>query len=90
MKKMFRAVITFKVKDSHPDIEYIKNPDETLSHEDVYTMNTDYFNNEDEMINYIKHDLSLVASGGYSYNLEHIKNVVFDIKRIATDSKRSV
>ena len=81
MKKVFKGVIFFNVKSSHPDIECIKNPSETLTFDDTYTMDTDYFFSEDHMIDFIKDDLALVAAGGYS--TEHICNVEFDIKRIA-------
>lgn len=80
MKKVFEGAITFKVDKGHPDMQYIKNPNEPLSFNDTYTMDTDYYSNEEEMIGFIKHDLSIVAGGGYSK--EHISNVSFNIKRI--------
>lgn len=76
--KKFKGVITFNVKASHPDIEYIKNPKDQLSFEDVYTFDSDY--NKETIVDTIKNDLSIVAGGGYSK--EHIFNVEFDIKQV--------
>ena len=44
---------------------------------DTYTFNSDY--TEEEAIIYIKHDLKLVAGGGY--NTDHIHNVKFEIEK---------
>ena len=44
---------------------------------DTYTFNSDY--TEEEVIIYIKHDLKLVAGGGY--NTDHIHNVKFEIEK---------
>ena len=80
MKKVFKGVISFKVSEKHPDIQHVKNPNEVLTFEDTYTLDSDNYYNEDEMINFIKHDLSLVAGGGYSK--EHIYNATFEIKQV--------
>ena len=77
MKKVFKAEISFKVLPTHPDINCIKNPNETLTFDDVYTMDTDYFDNKEQMIDHIKHDLALVAGGGY--NKDHIYDVEYKI-----------
>ena len=81
MKKVFKAKITYRVEQGHPDIECLENVNEVLEFEDTYTMDTDNFWSVDHMIDHIKYDLALVAGGGYS--TEHIGNVKFDIKRIA-------
>lgn len=80
MKKVFKAEISYKVLKSHPDIEYVKNTDEVLSFNDTYTMNSDYYDNEEQMTDFIKNDLALVAGGGY--NTDHIYNVKYDIQKI--------
>lgn len=85
MKKVFKAVITYNVIGSHPDIKGIKNPDEKQKFEDTYTLDSDYFNDTEKMIDYIKQDLSLVAGGGY--NTDHIYGISFDIEKISTITK---
>lgn len=79
-QKHFKAAITFNVKEGHPDMKYIKDPAEKLQFSDTYTFNTFHYDNEQQMIAFMKEDLSLVAGGGYS--TEHIKNVSFSIKKI--------
>lgn len=74
----FKAIIKYKVKKTHPDIKYIKNPEEVLSFEDVYSFNQNY--SEEDVENYIKNDLSLVASGGYDD--KHINILDFVIEKI--------
>ena len=81
MKKVFKATITFSLESGHPEIQSVKSLNDVLSFDDTYTMDCDYYDNEEQMIDFIKHDLSLVAGGGYS--TEHIWNINFDIKRIA-------
>ena len=80
-KKVFKAAITYNMTSEHPDIDCVENPKEALTFEDTYYMDIEYWdNNEEEMIYFIKHDLALVAGGGYS--TEHIYNVKFNIEKI--------
>lgn len=71
----FKGKITFNILESHPDFQYVKNADEKLVYEDVYTFNHDY--TKEDISDYIKNDLSLVAGGGY--DTKHICNVEFEI-----------
>lgn len=78
MKKTIRATINYTVDSAHPDIKYIRNPEEPQSFTDLYTVDTDYFWSTDDIYSYIRDDLRLVAGGGY--NSDHIHNVTFDFK----------
>lgn len=75
----FKATIRFRVDSEHPDIQYIKNPDEIQEFSDTYTFSHRY-TSLDYIHNYIKYDLSLVAGGGY--NTDHIHDVEFDIVKL--------
>lgn len=81
VEKIFQAEITYKVKESHPDIKYIENPKKELSYIDTYTLDLNKFDDTEHMKNFIKNDLKLVASGGYS--TDQIENVRFNIKRVS-------
>lgn len=78
MKKTIRATINYTVDSAHPDIKYIRNPEEPQSFTDLYTVDTDYFWSTDDIYSYIRDDLRLVAGGGY--DSDHIHNVTFDFK----------
>lgn len=78
MKKTIRATINYTVDSAHPDIKYIRNPEEPQSFTDLYTVDTDYFWSIDDIYSYIRDDLRLVAGGGY--DSDHIHNVTFDFK----------
>ena len=73
MIKKYNATIVFDTKNNHPDDKNINN----LKYNDIYTVDTDYFNDNQHIINYIKNDMRLVAGGGYETNT--IKNVKFTI-----------
>ena len=62
-----KGVIRYKVKDNHPDLQYIKEEERDKMQEfsDVYHIDKDQFWGEDHIESYIKHDLMLVAGGGY-------------------------
>lgn len=79
-KKVFKGRITFNISSDHPDIQYVKNPNDELHFEDTYLFDSDY--NKEDIINFIKNDLSIVAGGGYS--TENILNVKFDIKQVSS------
>ena len=85
MKKVFKAKIIWMVSENHPDIKYVENPKNTLEYTDTYTLDTDYYDDENHMIAFMKHDLSLVAGGGY--NTENIYDVKFDIEKIIVDKE---
>ena len=70
-----KGVIYYKVKKNHPDLKYIPEDkrDKTLEFCDIYNIDTDCFYGRDDIESYIKHDLKLVAGGGYDTNT--IKNV---------------
>ena len=78
MKKVFKAEITYKILESHPDIKYVENPKEPLIFNDTYIIDTGYFYGHDHIIDYIKNDLMLVAGGGY--NADHITDISFNIE----------
>lgn len=80
MKRIFKAKITFHVTEKHSDAKYVNDISKPLEFEDTYTMDTDFFNDKEEILNNIKYDLKLVAGGGY--DTENIYNVKFDIKEI--------
>lgn len=71
--------ISFTMDKDHPDIKYVKDwtENKVLTIEDVYIFNNNY--TKEDVIAYIKNDLSLVAGGGY--NTDHIHNVVFYIEK---------
>jgi len=81
MKYQIEGKIVFDVDVKHPDFSCMKKS-KGLEFSDVYTMDLDYFYGPDDMKDYIKSDLALVAGGGY--NTDHIHNVKYEIKTIAT------
>lgn len=74
-KVKVKGVIYFKVKKNHPDLECIPEDERDKTHEfcDTYNIDTDYFYGREDIESYIKHDLKLVAGGGY--DTDTIKNV---------------
>ena len=58
--------ITYTVDAAHPDIQYIKGWSENkiLNFEDIYTFDGCY--TFEDVENYVKSDLSLIAGGGYN------------------------
>lgn len=72
--------IFFTMDENHPDIKCVKDwtEDKVYDFDDVYTFNEDY--DEEEVVAYIKKDLSFVAGGGY--NADNIHDVTFEIKRV--------
>lgn len=75
----YHGKISFTIDKGHPDIKYVTDweEDKVFTLDDVYTFNDDY--TDEEIIPYIKRDLSLVAGGGY--NTDHISNVTFEIEK---------
>ena len=74
----YRATITFDCKDNHPD----DTTGRALEFTDTYTIDTNRFGLSDpeEIHEWIEHDLSLVAGGGYA--TDTIDNVKFNIQAI--------
>lgn len=75
----YHGKISFTMDKGHPDIQYVKDweEDKVLTIEDVYIFNNSC--SKEDVIAYIKHDLGLVAGGGY--NTDHIHNIVFEIEK---------
>lgn len=75
MIRTINASIKYDTDTEHPDTngKAVKG----LVFDDIYTIDTDYFYDNEAIKNYITNDLKLVAGGGY--NSEHIKNVSITI-----------
>ena len=74
----FKATIKYDCAANHPDA-----PNERgRKYTDTYTFHPDFwaYGEPDEMRRYIKHDLALIAGGGYKTST--IKNVKFVIKEL--------
>ena len=82
MQVKIRGEIKYKVKKNHPDLKYIPEGkrDEVQEFDDVYYIDMDYFEDMDAVKSYIKHDLALVAGGGYA--TDTIKNVSYKFERL--------
>ena len=78
----YKAKIMYIMKETHPDREYVQDwtPDKTFSFDAIYSFSDGIGYGKDEMMEYIKRDLKLVAGGGY--NWKHIDNVKFDIRKV--------
>lgn len=70
----YLAKIYYKIKKTHPDIGCVKDwtPEKVFEFEDVYGFQEGWYEPDYEK-DYIKHDLALVAGGGY--NTDHISNI---------------
>ena len=81
MTTRYKGKITFSIDKGHPDIKYVLDWEENklYTFEDTYTFLLDCHTKE-EIESYIKHDLMLVAGGGYATS--HIHNIEFEIKQI--------
>lgn len=79
LKRRFHGKITFTMDKEHPDVKCVEDwtEDKVMKFADYYEFSTDY--TKDEIESYIKHDLMLVAGGGY--NTDHIHNVTFEIRQ---------
>lgn len=78
-----KGTIYYKVKPTHPDIteDDIEDGvlDKTLEFTDFYTIDPDKFWCGDHIDQYVKHDLALVAGGGY--DTDHIYDVKYKLTR---------
>lgn len=77
MTVTIRGKIEYTIDKDHPDIKCVENwtGGKVFTYEDEYTFSDIY--NEDDMWNYIKNDLALVAGGGY--NADHINIIKYTI-----------
>lgn len=77
MKKTYHATIKWRCKVNHPDTDDTKT---VFTYSDDYYIDDDYFEDEDAIMGYIKHDLALVAGGGY--DTDTITDVKYNIARV--------
>ena len=78
-----KARIQWEIDAGHPDVGYVSggwHEGEVFTYEDTYHFNNDMWNDYDSMVEYIDHDLRLIAGGGYS--TDHIHNVKIKTTRI--------
>ena len=79
-----RAKIYYTIKETHPDKDCVVggwDPNKVYDYEDIYTIDSNRFQGEDDIKDYIKTDLKLVAGGGY--NWKHIDNIRFEMDVVA-------
>lgn len=76
MKRKFNAKIIYTTDSEHPDTF----KEERTDFKDVYIIDDNFFDDDEDIIRYIKYDLKLVAGGGY--NTEHIHDVEFQITEV--------
>lgn len=78
MVQKIKATIRYNTDAQHPDTNgrALNNQEYT----DVYTINTDYFYGPEDIQDYIKQDLLLVAGGGYDW--KHINNYKFTLRSV--------
>lgn len=85
-KKNIKGTIYYTVDKFHPDYQYILNPEKVQEFSDTYMFDVNnprsmqYGATMEEMISYMKHDLMLVAGGGYT--AAHIHNISFEFKEV--------
>ena len=78
MKKIFKAKVSYMVKENHPDYKYVLDPTKELTFQDEYHF-TETTATKEAYENYIKNDLFLVANGGYETEIPYITNVNYEI-----------
>ena len=81
----YKATLQYKILPTHPDIKYVVggwNPDKVYEYDDIYIFNREIIDFEEfeSLSNFMKHDLALVAGGGY--NTDGIKIVDFTVKKL--------
>ena len=76
-----KATIYYKIKASHPNIGCLSDwrIDKEYRYSDTYTIDPDCFGGDDDIEEYIKEDMLLVAGGGYDW--KHIYDVRFEMER---------
>lgn len=68
--------LTYKMKDTHPEIKEDKDIEKVRSYSDRFHIDTDRFFGTNHWMNHIRRELALVASGGYA--TKHIE--ILDIE----------
>ena len=83
--RKYRAKIKYTMDENHPDKDFVFggwDKDRIMEYRDVYTYDDTYDDEpEENLMEYIKRDLKLIAGGGY--NTDHIHNVKIEIERLA-------
>lgn len=74
----YKASITYKITEGHPDREHVKDMEESITFSDIYTFRSPC--SFESVIGYMKNDLALIAGGGY--NAEHIKDIEFSFTEV--------
>ena len=84
----FKGKIIYTMDAEHPDKKYVEDwtEEKVFTYSDTYAFNSDY--TEEEAIIYIKHDLKLVAGGGY--NTDHIHNGKKSTRRRHGNARQNV
>lgn len=73
-KKVYlKGTISYRMEKGHPDWDCVKDHRKRLSFYDIYQFDTDWFPSYESMESHMKHDLKLVAGGGYS--TDYVKKV---------------
>lgn len=75
MKRTYHATIKWRCKANHPDTDDTKT---RFTYSDDYFIDDDYFEDENAIKSYIRHDLALVAGGGY--DTDTITDVAYSIR----------
>ena len=76
-----QAKIYYKILPTHPDKDCVVggwDPEREMSYDDTYHIDPNYFEGMDDIKTYIKHDLALIAGGGYE--TKHIKDVRYEME----------
>lgn len=79
MKRKIKATIFYKMDEGHRDKDCVVGGWEKgkeFSFSDTYIITEGSFYSEDDMYEYIKHDLALVAGGGYT--TDHIYDTRYE------------
>ena len=82
----YKAKLNYTVKETHPDFEYLNDPNWTpekiYEDKDGYHIDPEHYYDEDDIVDYIKEDMLLIAGGGYNWN--GIDNIRFEIINMET------
>lgn len=80
---IIKAKLTYTIKPTHPDFQYLTenwSPEKRFTDEDTYHINPNLFYGDEDIEDFIKEDMLLVAGGGYNWN--GIDNIEFEMKEI--------
>ncbi len=69
----YEASINYTMKATHPDINCVRDwtPSKVFHYSDTYTFDDDVYPEEEDRRDFMRHDMALVAGGGY--NTDHIE-----------------